>query len=534
MANLVKFWCNTKANYDLLAVKDPATVYFCSDTKQIFRGTVNYSVAVRETDTLPTVYGEGILYIVKNGENAGGWVDFGSGLTKVIDKYALVGGLTNASTTNSGLMTPEQVANLNLLLEGRNSVNNEITTLKTGKIDKVVGATSGNFAILDSEGNIADSGKNAISFSISLTESESDGFAKKYTFSQGGTEIGSIDIPKDMVISSGKIEEIADGTVIHEGEYLPAGKYLVLTISNDTSDKIYIPVTDLASVYTGGTGITIDSNNVISVKVVQGNGLVLDENGIHLALATQKEAGALSAVDKVKIDTLDKVYTKSKYNVLGIGEGCLVDYRDHTVRVMFPADYQFTKQNGGEGSSPNMHYYAFRVYVPDETVWIANSDKQEGSEFDGELFETRVSRGFAGYDNGRKYMTVWLAAAMTSDDGASWTYFGATSDARKVGNWIRVKAYSDAEQTNLIYSDIIRVCLENETSWEKPIDQFGPILSVDTSNGLTLDDYGKLGFDSSFITIDGSNVKVDNVDGESVTLEAALEEIYDSVVWKEL
>lgn len=533
MANLVKFWHNTKANYDLLAVKDPATVYFCSDTRQIFRGTSNYSDAVRVVDTLPEVPGEGVLYIIRSGENAGGWIDFGSGVTKVIEKYALVGGLKNADTTTSGLMTPEQVGNLNLLLEGRDSTNAAIEELKSVKADKVVGAVSGNFATFESNGNLADSGKNSLNFTVALTTTEDGINAKKYIFTQGGVEIGSIDIPKDMVISSGTVEDIAEGTVIQGGSYLPAGKYIVLTVANSTSDKIYIPVKDLCDVYTGGAGITIDSSNKISLKAVTGNGLVVDENGLHLNLATQDAAGALSAVDKTKIDRMEAIYRTNKYAVVGLDEGCLVDLKDNEIRVMFPADYKFKLQNSGEGANPNSYYYGVKTFVPDDTVWVGNGLLRDGSDFEGELFEERVARGFAGYDNGRKYTITWFVAAVTNDGGTTWSYYGANSSERKIGNWQMVKAYSDAEHTKLIYSNMARICLENEESWLKPVDQFNTIFSVDTSNGLTLVS-GKLGFDSSFVKVDDANIAVTRHTGESTTLNIALEDIYEAIVWNEL
>ena len=96
-----------------------------------------------------------------------------------------------------------------------------------------------------------------------------------------------------------------------------------------------------------------------------------------------------------------------------------------------------------------------------------------------------------------------------------------------------VKAYSDAEHTKLIYSNMARICLENEESWLKPVDQFNTIFSVDTSNGLTLVS-GKLGFDSSFVKVDDANIAVTRHTGESTTLNIALEDIYEAIVWNEL
>ena len=63
------------------------------------------------------------------------------------------------------------------------------------------------------------------------TETTTEGMAKSYTIKQGGATIATIDIPKDMVVSSGAVEVDPKG--------LEAGTYLVLTLANATSDKIY-------------------------------------------------------------------------------------------------------------------------------------------------------------------------------------------------------------------------------------------------------------------------------------------------------
>ena len=74
-----------------------------------------------------------------------------------------------------------------------------------------------------------------------------------YTLTQGGTEIGKINIPKDMVVQSGSVVK---GTFAQDGSFTEntAGKdtALKLVIANST-DVVYINVKDLASIYTGGT-----------------------------------------------------------------------------------------------------------------------------------------------------------------------------------------------------------------------------------------------------------------------------------------
>lgn len=94
-----------------------------------------------------------------------------------------------------------------------------------------------------------------------------------YTLSQGGTEIGKINIPKDMVVQSGSVVK---GTFAQDGSFTEntAGKdtALKLVIANST-DVVYINVKDLASIYTGGTTaditVTVDDTGEITATLSQ-------------------------------------------------------------------------------------------------------------------------------------------------------------------------------------------------------------------------------------------------------------------------
>lgn len=85
-------------------------------------------------------------------------------------------------------------------------------------------------------------------------EKATDGLS--YTLKQGGSEIGVINIPKDMVVNGGSY---ADGN-------------LTLNIAN--GDPVVIPVADLIDLYTGGSNteiaVDVNSENVISATLVDG------------------------------------------------------------------------------------------------------------------------------------------------------------------------------------------------------------------------------------------------------------------------
>ena len=141
---------------------------------------------------------------------------------------------------------------------------------------------------------------------VTITEGGASGdVLKSYTFAQGGTTIGTINIPKDLVVTGGSIVTGTwSGSTFTEDAEQPGagtGKALKLTIANQ-SNPVYINVKDLVDVYTAGSGIEISAANVVSAKVAAGNGLSVDAEGIKMALSSSTAAGAMSAADKAKLD----------------------------------------------------------------------------------------------------------------------------------------------------------------------------------------------------------------------------------------
>ena len=107
-----------------------------------------------------------------------------------------------------------------------------------------------------------------VDYSVTVDTSSPTSVAKRYVFSQKGSEIVTIDIPKDMVVESGEVVENPAGHA--------AGTYLVLTLANATSDKVYINVGDLIEYVTGAKaadGIittAVDANHVLTATIGDG------------------------------------------------------------------------------------------------------------------------------------------------------------------------------------------------------------------------------------------------------------------------
>ena len=132
---------------------------------------------------------------------------------------------------------------------------------------------------LDSKINMANSGS-LVTMVSGVPGSEDDDYntvLKRYTFSQNGNTIGTINIPKDLVVTAGEVVVAGDGQNDTENiSGATAGdKYLKLTIANQTA-PVYINVKDLVDVYTVETGATevqlaLSNSNELSATLVSGS-----------------------------------------------------------------------------------------------------------------------------------------------------------------------------------------------------------------------------------------------------------------------
>ena len=145
-------------------------------------------------------------------------------------------------------------------------------------------------------------------YTIEKDAAAQEGFFASYTLKKDGVQAGEkINIPKDYLVKSASIKEsIGEG----DPSGLPiATKYIDFVVNAADSDgqesHIYLNVNDLVDVYTGGNGISISGANEISVKVVAGNGLSVNAEGIKMVVASQGASGAMSNTDKAKLDGIE-------------------------------------------------------------------------------------------------------------------------------------------------------------------------------------------------------------------------------------
>lgn len=162
--------------------------------------------------------------------------------------------------------------------------------------------------------NSVNSGSSSAAITI-VTSTTSEGSAKTYTIKQGSNIVGTIDIPKDMVVTS--------GTVVTNPAGEEEGTYIKLILAN-VDDPLYINVGALVDIYTAQSNATQiqlainSSTREISAKIVAGSvGTTELSNG---AVTTAKIADANITLAKLSTD-LQTYIAKANSSVQSVTEG---------------------------------------------------------------------------------------------------------------------------------------------------------------------------------------------------------------------
>ena len=157
--------------------------------------------------------------------------------------------------------------------------NDAISIANNNEISVVVSAESDNLLQLKTTGNkglYVPTPADPDTYTISRETSSDYAAVYKLMKSANGTgtptQVGvDINIPKDMVVSSGQVV-----TKTTDGAWGEPGTYIELTLANATSDKLYIDVDNLIEYVTSGSQagdmvvIDIDSNHEVTATITDG------------------------------------------------------------------------------------------------------------------------------------------------------------------------------------------------------------------------------------------------------------------------
>lgn len=426
MANVI-FKVGTWEQYNLIAEKDPNTLYWLTDRQALYKGDKLFGVgmaATQEADGLLSAADKAKLDALASGTVAG---------LKPVDASVILG--TSDDGTTIGVRVSEESGNA---LE-----------LKEDGLFVPTAAVSG-----------------SVEFTIEEQETPTEGYAATYklkrTVGEDVTYVGdAINIPKDAVLTGGtyKVVETADDPYVGAEVGDP---YVDLVVANAEESHIYIPLKGLVDTVNAGAGITVE-NNTVSIKLNESNanGLAVTEDGLGLALATATTPGAMSAEDKALLDSIPAVYERAKYAATNMLPGARFDVNGKEIRVMFPANAAFVKPTGeAAGRDNNCYYFGLRVYAPSDEV---DGFKEAASE---EIPEDTEMEYFPGSSSdideyGRKYDVCWFPVARYDDDTQSWTYYGDASEPGKYVGWYHtIEWYKGSE---CVASETVRINLTNES-----------------------------------------------------------------------
>lgn len=157
---------------------------------------------------------------------------------------------------------------------------------------------------------------------------------------------------------------------------------------------------------------------------------------------------------KADVETVRATYEAIKYEITGVPEGTLINYFEHEIRVMCPANTVWTKQNVGTNGDANSYYMTFKTLAPsDEAVGYI--------EHLGDQVDAEILKDIKTDENGCRYQPTWLALAKYDEATGTWTYRGDASTVDKlIGYDYRIDWYN--ADGVMIASDSIRINLTNE------------------------------------------------------------------------
>lgn len=174
--------------------------------------------------------------------------------------------ISSAKTELEGKITSakdELQANINTV-DGKTTTNANAI----GKLEDLGTTQKGDLvaAINEVKASVSAGGEAGL---VTVEETSNADYAKVYTIKQGGASVGSISIPKDMVVQSGEVVTNPSGYA--------EGTYLKLVLANSDNTEVFINVGTLVDIYKAKKDATqvqlaIDSaTREISASIVAGS-----------------------------------------------------------------------------------------------------------------------------------------------------------------------------------------------------------------------------------------------------------------------
>lgn len=279
--NEVKFLYGTKANYDTITTKDSNTLYFLTDTLQIFKGSEEYTKSAKLVSALPTTgQVQGAVYV--NTTDFSAHIYNGAEFIQINKTYA---------TTISDTPTDDTVP-----------TTKAVATYVTNKIADVVGGvgtfvTDVTYTPASGKLSVAKGGEPVDTVLTGVVNNPTyDSTTRTITLPVFGGDTLTIALGKDAFVES--------------GSYNDETKCIDLVLTS--GDEVSIPVGSLIDIYTGiataSAEVTVSSDNKISVNVklsaTANNQITIEEDGLYVPLPDAYTKAEVDAKIKVVSDAL--------------------------------------------------------------------------------------------------------------------------------------------------------------------------------------------------------------------------------------
>ena len=396
-----------------------------------------------------STYQEGTIYFDKNDH----LIKVGlSGNT--FDTYAGVRSAAWNSTTKVLTIVNQAGENIELNFadvasaEGVNSLLKSLRDDVNKKLDAptAAGTVGQVLRIKDASGNTEwYSIPAATDYTVSVADSTPTGVLKRYTFSQLGSTIATIDIPKDLVVTSGScVAGSWSGDTFTEGS--GNGHAIKLVIANQT-DPVYINTQDLVDIYTAQQNATqvqlaISNDNVISASIVAGSiGATELDASVNASLAKADSAVQTiaegTANGTIKVDGTD-------VSVHGLGSAA---YLNATSLVQTVTEGTASGSIKVNGTDVSVHGLGSAAYTDSTAYATSAQGTLAASAIQSVTGETAVSNSSyvavsveASTNSSTKAVTLTSHANVTTHDVS--TAVASSADGLALAS--DVKAYADS------------------------------------------------------------------------------------------
>lgn len=264
MAADVGFFYGTKANYNALSSHDSATLYFITDTLQLYKGDDEYTKSTQFVAALPTSGArQGVIYIRSNDFSM--WRYTGTSYQQINKGYVTeIPSSADDATDNNVPTTKAVAAYVNAKLANMGDIEGVFVT------DVTYNASAGEIVKFKGGSGVA---TKLTGVANNPTWDETTRTLSIPIFGEDALEIN---FGKDAFVSS--------------GVYNSDTKSLDLTLT--TGSVVSVPVGSLVDIYTGigtaTTTTTVSDDNKISVSVKvsasANNQITLEEDGLYVPL----------------------------------------------------------------------------------------------------------------------------------------------------------------------------------------------------------------------------------------------------------